>query len=163
MPLVNDTVGGRGGRGGRERGRGRGTATSRSKNKGGSEAPDTVFIVEDARLSTQDNKDPLYTEIGVVHTSESVAINIVRGTVTDVFNIVGLSGFNNTLFDTARHNCLVNMLAKLNNLKSSSGRDLKISNIRFEAITVDPTLITMNAYGTFLVKKAAEQVAPAQK
>ena len=153
MSQINYTVG----RGG-SRGRGRGTATSRSKNKGGN-APDTVFIVQDARLSTQDNKDPLYTEIGVVHTSESVAINIVRGTVTDVFNIVGLSGFNNTLFDTARHNCLVNMLAKLT---SFTGRDLKISNIRFEAITVDPTLITMNAYGTFLEKKVAP-VAPAQK
>ncbi len=151
MSQINSTVGR-----GRGRGRGRGTATSRSKNKGGN-APDTVFIVQDARLSTQDNKDPLYTEIGVVHTSESVAINIVRGTVTDVFNLVGLSGFNNTLFDTARDNCLKNMLLKLDT--TFPGRDVKISNIRFEAITIDPSLITMNAYGTFLEKMAVVQVA----
>lgn len=156
MPLVNETVTGRGGRG---RGRGKssnsnGRGNSRSKsNKGG--ATDTVFILENLRLSTQDNKDPLYTEKGIVHTSESVAINIVRGTVTDVFNIIGLSGFNNTLFDTARDTCLKNMALKLDT--TYPGRDVKISNIRFEAITIDPTLITMNAYGTLLEKKVVVQ------
>jgi hypothetical protein len=158
MPTVNDTVGGRGGRG---RGRGKGSVSNgisrsgRSKNKGGNTA-DNAFIFSNAKLSTQENKDPSYIEMGIVHTSESVAINIVRGTVTDIFNVVGLSGFNNTLFDTARDNCLKNMLLKLDT--TYPGRDVKISNIRFEAITIDPTLITMNAYGTVLEKKAVVQM-----
>lgn len=156
MPLVNETATGRGGRG-RGRGKssnGNGSGNSRSKsNKGG--ATDTVFILENLRLSTQDNKDPLYIEKGIVHTSESVAINIVRGAVTDLFNVVGLSGFNNTLFDTARDTCLKNMALKLDT--TYPGRDVKISNIRFEAITIDPTLITMNAYGTLLEKKVVVQ------
>ena len=93
MPLVNDTVGGRGGRG---RGRGKGSVSNgisrsgRSKNKGGNPA-DNAFIFENIRLSTQENKDPSYIEKGIAHTSESVAINIVRGTVTDVFNLVGIN------------------------------------------------------------------------
>lgn len=166
MPLVNDTVGGRGGSSGssgssgrgRGRGRGKGSNSSnmRSKNNKGGNATDTVFILENLRLSTQENKDLSYTEKGIIHTSESVAINIVRGTVTDLFNVVGLSGFNNTLFDTARDNCLKNMSLKLDT--TYSGRDVKISNIRFEAITIDPTLITMNAYGTVLERKAVAQV-----
>jgi hypothetical protein len=157
MPLVNDTVGGRGGRG---RGRGKDSngisRSGRSKNNKGGNTIDTVFIFSNAKLSTQENKDPSYIEMGIVHTSESVAINIVRGTVTDIFNVVGLSGFNNTLFDTARDNCLKNMLLKLDT--TYPGRDVKISNIRFEAITIDPTLITMNAYGTVLEKKAVVQM-----
>lgn len=167
MPLVNDTVGGRGGSSGssgrgRGRGRGKGSNSSnsssvRSKNNKGGNATDTVFILENLRLSTQENKDLSYTEKGIIHTSESVAINIVRGTVTDLFNVVGLSGFNNTLFDTARDNCLKNMSLKLDT--TYPGRDVKISNIRFEAITIDPTLITMNAYGTVLERRAVVQVA----
>ena len=167
MSLVNDTVGGRGGSSGssgrgRGRGRGKGSNSSnsssvRSKNNKGGNATDTVFILENLRLSTQENKDLSYTEKGIIHTSESVAINIVRGTVTDLFNVVGLSGFNNTLFDTARDNCLKNMSLKLDT--TYPGRDVKISNIRFEAITIDPTLITMNAYGTVLERKAVAQVA----
>jgi hypothetical protein len=157
MPLVSDTVGGRGGRG---RGRGKDSngisRSGRSKNNKGGNTIDTVFIFSNAKLSTQENKDPSYIEMGIVHTSESVAINIVRGTVTDIFNVVGLSGFNNTLFDTARDNCLKNMLLKLDT--TYPGRDVKISNIRFEAITIDPTLITMNAYGTVLEKKAVVQM-----
>ena len=167
MSLVNDTVGGRGGSSGssgrgRGRGRGKGSNSSnsssvRSKNNKGGNATDTVFILENLRLSTQENKDLSYTEKGIIHTSESVAINIVRGTVTDLFNVVGLSGFNNTLFDTARDNCLKNMSLKLDT--TYPGRDVKIFNIRFEAITIDPTLITMNAYGTVLERRAVAQVA----
>lgn len=164
MPLIDDTVGGRGGSSGRGRGRGRGKGSNssnsssvRSKNNKGGNATDTVFILENLRLSTQENKDLSYTEKGIIHTSESVAINIVRGTVTDLFNVVGLSGFNNTLFDTARDNCLKNMSLKLDT--TYPGRDVKISNIRFEAITIDPTLITMNAYGTVLERRAVVQVA----
>jgi hypothetical protein len=156
---VNSTVGGKSGRG---RGRGKGSVSNgisrsgRSKNKGGNTA-DNAFIFLNTRLSTQENKDPSYIEMGIAHTSDSVAINIVRGAVTDVFNLVGLSGFNNTLFDTARDNCLKNMLLKLDT--TYQGRDVKISNIRFEAITIDPSLITMNAYGTFLERMAVIQVA----
>lgn len=150
MPLVNNTVGGRG------KDSNGISRSGRSKNNKGGNTIDTVFIFSNTKLSTQENKDPSYIEMGIVHTSESVAINIVRGTVTDIFNIVGLSGFNNTLFDTARDNCLKNMLLKLDT--TYPGRDVKISNIRFEAITIDPTLITMNAYGTVLEKKAVVQM-----
>jgi hypothetical protein len=43
-------------------------------------------------------------------------------------------------------------------LDSDKTNVYKVSNIRFEAITVDPSLITMNAYGTLLIKsKTAEK------
>jgi len=125
------------------------------KNVGG--AAEHVYVLTDNRLTTQDNKDNSYNEIGIIHTCESVAINIVRSTATGFMNMFGSSGFDNTIFDKARHDCLVSMQGKLDSDKANV---YKVSNIRFEAITVDPSLITMNAYGTLLIKsKTAEKDA----
>jgi hypothetical protein len=131
-------------------------APSKSKKKVGGTA-DQVYILTDNRLTTQDNKDNSYNEIGIIHTCESVAINIVRSTATGFLNMFGSSGFDNTIFDKARHDCLISMQGKLDSDKANV---YKVSNIRFEAITVDPSLITMNAYGTLLIKsKTAEKEA----
>jgi len=129
-------------------------AQNKSKKKVGGSA-EHVYILTDNRLTTQDNKDNSYNEIGIIHTCESVAINIVRSTATGFLNMFGSSGFDNTIFDKARHDCLVSMQGKLDSDKTNV---YKVSNIRFEAITVDPSLITMNAYGTLLIKsKTAEK------
>lgn len=121
--------------------------TSTKKKVGG--GAEHVYILTDNRLTTQDNKDNAYNEIGIIHTCESVAINIVRSTATGFLNMFGSSGFDNTIFDKARHDCLISMQGKLDSDKANV---YKVSNIRFEAITVDPSLITMNAYGTLLIK-----------
>ena len=109
---------------------------------------DNTYIFVDSRFSTQECRDPNYTEVGIIHICESAAINMLRAAVTDVFNAFGATGFDNTIFDIARQKCLESMKAKLDS--DTSGKKYKISNIRFEAITVDPSLITMNAYGTLL-------------
>lgn len=137
----------------------RGVSGVRNKKKVGGNI-DNVHILSDPRLTTQDNKDSSYNEIGIIHTCESVAINIVRSTATGLFNMFGSKGFDNSIFDIARNDCLNNMKAKLD---SEPGNAYKISNIRFEAITVDPSLITMNAYGTLLIKsKVVEKVIEAK-
>lgn len=107
-----------------------------------------IHLFLDNRFSTQENKDPAYKEIGIIHTCESAAINILRGTVTGLLNAFGSTGFDNSIFDIARNKCLDSMKNKLDS--DTSGASYKIANIRFEAITVDPSLITMNAYGTLL-------------
>jgi hypothetical protein len=61
----------------------------------------------------------------------------------------GSKGFDNTIFDKARNDCLISIQERLNIDKLNV---YKVCNIRFEAITVDPSLITMNAYGTLLIK-----------
>jgi hypothetical protein len=131
-------------------------APSKNKKKVGGGA-EHVYILTDNRLTTQDNKDNSYNEIGIIHTCESVAINIVRSTATGFLNMFGSSGFDNTIFDKARHDCLISIQGKLDSDKANV---YKVSNIRFEAITVDPSLITMNAYGTLLIKsKTVEKEA----
>ncbi len=107
-----------------------------------------IHLFLDNRFSTQENKDPSYTEIGIIHTCESAAINVLRSTVTGFMNAFGSTGFDNTIFDIARNKCLDSMKNKLDS--DDSKNKYKICNIRFEAITVDPSLITMNAYGTLL-------------
>jgi hypothetical protein len=120
---------------------------SKKTKSGGSN--NRAFISLDNRLSTQENKDNTYNEAGIIHTCESVAINIIRSTATGFLNMFGSKGFDNTIFDKAREDCLNIIIESLNNDKEN---DYKVCNIRFEAITVDPSLITMNAYGTLLKK-----------
>jgi hypothetical protein len=120
---------------------------SNKKKSGGN--IENAHIFEDNRLSTQENKDNTYNEIGIIHTCESVAINIIRSTATGFLNMFGSKGFDNTIFDKARNDCLISIQERLNIDKLNV---YKVCNIRFEAITVDPSLITMNAYGTLLIK-----------
>lgn len=117
-----------------------GTKKNRTKKGGNND-----FIYIDPRLSTQPNTDTSYTEIGIIHVCDSIAINIIRQQITNILNTFGNSGFDSILFDQARNKCLQRLagLIKENN---------KISNIRFEFISVDPSLITINAYGTLLQK-----------
>jgi hypothetical protein len=120
---------------------------SNKKKSGGS--IENAHFFDDNRLSTQENKDNTYNEIGIIHTCESVAINIIRSTATGFLNMFGSKGFDNTIFDKARNDCLISIQERLNIDKLNV---YKVCNIRFEAITVDPSLITMNAYGTLLIK-----------
>ena len=111
------------------------------------------FLFLDARVSTQQNSDPTFTEYGIIHLCDSVAINALRETMTNIANFFGRSGFDSTLYDLARNNCLTRIINILNikdNELKAEGKDmdLKVCNIRFEMLSIDPSLITINAYGT---------------
>ena len=131
---------------------------SRIINGGNSELkPSDVsnFLFLDARVSTQPNSDPNYIEAGIIHLCDSVAINVLRSSVTSFFNAFGSSGFDSTLYDLARNNCLKRIVDILNvkdKQIKEEGKDidLKVCNIRFEMLSLDPSLITINAYGTLL-------------
>jgi hypothetical protein len=115
------------------------------------------FLFLDSRVSTQPNTDPTFIESGIIHLCDSVAINALRASVTSFFNAFGSSGFDSTLYDLARNNCLkriVNVLNIKDKQIKEEGRDidLKVCNIRFEMLSLDPSLITINAYGTLLSK-----------
>jgi hypothetical protein len=115
------------------------------------------FLFLDARVSTQQNSDPTFTEYGIIHLCDSVAINALRETMTNIANFFGRSGFDSTLYDLARNNCLTRIVNILNvkdkELKQEGkDMDLKVCNIRFEMLSIDPSLITINAYGTLLGK-----------
>jgi hypothetical protein len=99
--------------------------------------------------------DPTFTEYGIVHLCDSIAINALRASVTNFLNAFGSSGFDSSLYDLARNNCLMRIIniidIKDKELKNEgTDMELKVCNIRFEMLSIDPTLITINAYGTLL-------------
>lgn len=130
-----------------------------NKKMGGNQdaRPENIdnLLFLDARLSTQPNTDSTFMEYGVIHLCDSVAVNALRELATSVANFFGQSGFDSTLYDLARKNCLTR-IANILNLKNSqlmsqgTYMDLKVCNLRFEMLSGDPSLITINAYGTLL-------------
>ena len=106
-----------------------------------SDHPD-VYIFPSERISTQPNADINYQEVGIIHVTESSAINMARNLVTNVYNAVGAQGFDNTIFDSARNQALEKMSQQLT-------EEHKVSNLRME-VTNDPTLVFIHLYGTLL-------------
>jgi hypothetical protein len=125
--------------------------------RGGDKPPEDIsgFIYLDQRLSTQANIDPSYIDYGIIHLCDSVAINALRQTFTNFLNAFGNSGFDSTLYDLARNKCLSRLahILDVKQLELNNEYELKISNIRFDIVSIDPSLITINAYGTLIGKK----------
>jgi hypothetical protein len=117
----------------------------KTTKKGGAETP---YMYTTKRISTQPNIDPTYEEAGIIHVCESVAINMLRGALTNLFNAFGAAGFDNTKFDEVRNIAL----QKIDSLIPPTG---KISNLRIDITTIDPTLITINLYGTLMLPRSA--------
>ena len=115
-----------------------------------------VYIFPSERISTQPNADINYQEVGIIHVTESSAINMARGLVTNVYNAVGAQGFDNTIFDSARNQALEKMSQQLT-------EEHKVSNLRME-VTNDPTLVFIHLYGTLLKRiEAPVEEAPMEE
>ena len=104
------------------------------------------------QISTQANEDPAYSEVGIIHVSDSAAINAARGFVTGVSNFFGSKGFDNSVFDYARNDAL-------NKMKSLLTDTQKVCNLRMETSS-DPTLVFVHMYGTLLEQNTASATAP---
>jgi hypothetical protein len=99
-----------------------------NKIRGGNQdaRPENIdnLLFLDARLSTQPNTDSTFMEYGVIHLCDSVAVNALRELATSFANFFGQSGFDSTLYDLARKNCLTR-IANILNLKKI---DSKLKN-----------------------------------
>ena len=62
---------------------------------------DEIFKSE--RISTQPCNDPTYKEIGIIHMSDSIAVNLLRDATSDLFNVFGAKGFDNSIYDKLRN------------------------------------------------------------
>jgi hypothetical protein len=118
------------------------------KNNGGNKGLYTndksYYIFMSDRISTEPNKDSTYKEIGIIHLSESIAINAARGFVTGVANLFGKKGFENIIYDNLRNDALKLLQEKIT-------KNQKISNLRME-IDRYLDLIYVHIYGTLLEK-----------
>lgn len=123
----------------------RNTKKNKKYKKGGDDSVDK-FIFTTKNISSQQNMDTNYEEIGLVHLTDSTAINIVRNFATGVTNVFGVKGFDNAVYDYARNSALQKIQQKIN-------ENQKISNLRME-VSFDNTLVFVHLYGTLLQKKA---------
>ena len=105
------------------------------------------YIFSSSRLTTQENKDPNYKEVGIIHITESGAINVLRNAATDFANIFGHKGFDNVIFDQARNEAL----QKLYNTLTPNQKVCSIK-MDIENLTISK-LFFVHIYGTLLEKK----------
>jgi hypothetical protein len=114
-----------------------------------------LFVFRSDKVSLQQNADPNYKEVGVIHLTESGAVNALRAAATGIFNFVGAKGFDNPVYDTARNYAL----KKLDGLLEVNQ---KVCNLRME-VTNEETVFFVHLYGTLLEKTASNQVQPQQQ
>ena len=108
----------------------------------------TIYFFESPNISTQQNQDINYKEIGVIHITESAAINALKGFATGVANIFGKKGFDNSVYDKARNSALSKIMKEINT------QTQKICNLRMD-VENNPasSLFFIHLYGTLLERK----------
>ena len=102
------------------------------------------YVFKTNQISTEPNSDNRFKEIGVIHLSESIAVNAARGVVTGIANIFGRKGFENIIYDKLRNDALQLLQDKLTSTQ-------KVSNLRME-IDRNLDLVFLHIYGTLLEK-----------
>lgn len=101
-------------------------------------------LINDRITTEPNNINSKYKEIGIIHTTEAVGINFVRGFVTSVSNTLGFKGVDVSRYDAARNNIIKKLLGLIT-------QNQKICNLRME-IDNTPQSIYIHAYGTLLEK-----------
>jgi hypothetical protein len=123
------------------------TRSKKSKKQYGGNG--TVFLFNTLNLiSMEPNKDPSYTEKGIIHTTTVGAINIVRGFASGISNMFGSTGFDNTIYDQKREEAL-------SNLQKSLKQNQKICNLKIE-IDSGPEVFFIHTYGSLYEKSSTQ-------
>ena len=107
-----------------------------------------LYIYNSSNISTQQNQDINYKEVGIIHITESGAVNMLKEFATGVANIFGRKGFDNSVYDKARNVALDKIMKHINT------QTQKICNLRME-VENNPasSLFFIHLYGTLLEKK----------
>jgi|LauGreDrversion4_1035100.scaffolds.fasta_scaffold01317_9 hypothetical protein len=108
-----------------------------SKQKGGE--PVETFIFRSDKISMRSIPSN-YKQIGIIHLTESTAVNAIRELGTGIANIFGSKGFDNTIFDTLRNDTLNSLMNKL-------AKNQKVYNVRMDYETNPQGTIFLHVYG----------------
>ena len=118
-----------------------------NKLKGGAGGPE-LYIYNSANISTQQNQDINYKEVGIIHITESGAVNFVKGFASGVANIFGSKGFDNSVYDKARNLAISKIMKQINT------QTQKICNLRMDVENnPNSSSFFIHLYGTLLEKK----------
>lgn len=104
-------------------------------------------IIKTNRISTQQNTDMNYKEIGVVHYTNSQGINGVRQLGTSITTLFGYKGFDTSVYDELRNESLEHVDKLLED------KNAKLCNMRMEFTHVGDYLVLHHVYGTLLKKE----------
>ena len=117
-------------------------------SKKSSKSDNKLFIFPSTYISLQPNTDMNYREVGVVHITQSGAINIIRGLGTGIANIFGKGGFDTSIYDIARNNALEKIMSKINT------NNQKICNLRMDLENnPESSSFFIHLYGSLLEKR----------
>jgi hypothetical protein len=108
-----------------------------SKQKGGE--PVETFIFKSDKISMRSIPSN-YKQIGIIHLTESTAVNAIREFGTGIANIFGSKGFDNTIFDSLRNETLKSLLSKLTN-------NQRVYNTKMDFETNPQGTIFLHVYG----------------
>lgn len=111
-------------------------------------------LLLNSKISTQPNIDPTYKEIGFIFKSNSVAKNAILEFKSDIYNVFGSTPTSdNNFFISPWILCIQELTNELNSYQEKEpNKILKISNVKFNFISIDTNSLTINAYGTLLCK-----------
>ena len=115
------------------------------KQKGSGSSDNNKYIFKSLQISTQPNTDINYKEIGIIHITESGAVNAITNMATGFANVFGAKGFDNSSYDKTRNLALEKISSKLLT-------NQKICNLRMDVENIDISLFFIHLYGTLLTK-----------
>lgn len=120
----------------------------KSKTQKGGAGVKADYIFTSTNISTQPNTDMNYKELGIIHITESAAVNALKDFATGIANIFGSKGFDNSVYDKARNLALKKIISQIDE------KTQKICNLRMD-VENNPqsSLFFLHLYGTLLEKR----------
>ena len=105
-----------------------------------------IYVFPTNQISTLENSDPNYKEIGIIHITDSDASGVFRTIGTGLANAFGAKGFDNSILDRARNRALKKMATFIKPTQKVCG--LKVEMV----LPSNTTLYLVNFVGTLLEK-----------
>ena len=105
----------------------------------------TDYLLLNPNISTEPNKNKSYVRIGILHFTDSAAINVLRDTITSFGNLLGNKGVDNIIYDKLRNTVLTKVGIIL-------GENRRCYNTTVQIERIDDNIFA-HVYGTLYEKK----------
>ena len=105
----------------------------------------SLFVFPTTTISTEPNRDSSYKQIGIIHFTDSGAVNALRSITTGVANVFGKKGFDNTIYDKIRNEALITLASKIE-------ANQKACNVRMDFENTIQDTIFLHIYGDLYQK-----------
>jgi hypothetical protein len=104
------------------------------------------YLFLNPNISTEPNKNKSYVRVGLLHFTDSAAINVLRDTITSIGNLFGNNGVENIIYDKLRNTVLTKVGIIL-------GENRRCYNTTVQIERIDDNIFA-HVYGTLYEKKS---------